>query len=135
MSRRLCGAGCGGLEALRPLRPGNGSRSHRVQSPWAGRGGSAHAGPRSFPGEARQPVGPVWVSVRVCLTLGSLGAHHQVSHPPGGLVGEPAGLGRRGLAEASEWISHRRSSGTQRLSEGTALALQLIRTYPGAAWD
>ena len=47
-------------------------------------------------------------------------------------MGEPAGLGRRGLAEASEWISHRRSSGTQRLSEGTALALQLIRTYPGS---
>lgn len=132
MSRRLCGAGCGGLEALGPLCPGNGTRSHRVQSPWAGHGGSAHAGLRRFPAEAWQPGGSVRVSVRMCLTLGSLRAHHQVSHPPGGLVVEPAGLGRRGLAEVSEWISRRRSSGTQRLSEGTGLALQLIRTYPGS---
>jgi len=82
--------------------------------------------------EAWQPVGDVWVSVRVCLTLGSLRAHHQVSHPPGGQVVETAGLRRRGLGEASEWISCTRSSGAQRLSEGPGLAWQLIRMYPGS---
>ena len=58
--------------------------------------------------------------------------HHQVSHPPGGRVVEPAGLGRRGLGEISEWISHTRSSGAQRLSERPGLALQLIRRYLGS---